>query len=81
MTVTLKQDPNAGEVYKANVISNVAFIANDNPPCIVQPGMQPFDLPAALVTPKGATILSSGLTPVAAVRGNQLDAPRPQPSI
>jgi hypothetical protein len=62
-------------VHKANVIANVPFIPNDDPPRILQPGIQPFDFPTASVSPQRATILRLGLTPITAVRGNQFDAP------
>jgi hypothetical protein len=48
---------------------------------LVQPGEQALDLPPAAIAPQGAPILGRRTLPVAAVRGNQLEALGREPLI
>ena len=63
---------------KAQVLERVAFKADDQAAEVTQPGEEPFDLPAAPRVAEWTTIVGLGTFAVAAVWGDQLDAPRRQ---
>src|SRR5688500_16740256 len=60
----------------------MAFPADDQAAEVVEPGEQPFDLPAPAVTPQFASVLCRAPPPVGFMRGNQGNAALvPQPLI
>jgi hypothetical protein len=62
----------AGELHESEEVFDVVFPSRDEPSEVVHPGEEPFDLPSFLVAAELAPVL--GLAPVAAVRGDHLDA-------
>lgn len=69
-----EQDTDTSEMDEGGVMVDVAFITHHDPPGILQPGVQPFDLPAAAFAPQRAAILCLGFGAIAPMRGNQGDA-------
>ena len=61
---------------KAQIIERMAFIADDEPPEVAQPGKETLNLPATAVAAQGAAILGLGAFAVASVGRNHLD-PKP----
>ena len=67
-----KQNDGACEMQKADEIGSAPFVAGDEPPIVLQPGKQPFHLPAAAIPSEGAAVLSQ-VHPVRAVGRDELD--------
>src|SRR5688500_7371891 len=57
----------------------VPLVASYDAAEVLEPGDRPFDFPAALIAPELATVLGGQLTPVLAVRTNQIDAATTKP--
>lgn len=51
----------------------MAFVAGDYPTKVVQPGEEPFDLPAAAIAPERPPILGARTAAPAAMRRNHLN--------
>ena len=69
-----QEDTDASEVDEAEEVLGVALIAGDQPAVVLEPGEQPFDLPAALVASQGSAVLSQ-VFDSRGVRCDQLDPP------
>jgi len=70
-----EQDPSTGEVQHSDEVVDVTFPAGDQPPEVVQPGKEAFDLPAPTCTPQAAAILRD-MPATAAMGRDHLDAVR-----
>ena len=55
-------------------VFSIVFPAGDEPPRIVQPSKEPFDLPTAAIAAQGATVLRGRIHATHVVRSDQLDA-------
>ena len=67
-----QEDFGARELEEAEKVVDVIFPAGDEPPRVVEPGEEAFDLPATLDAPDGAAILRRAAA--APIAGNHLDA-------
>jgi hypothetical protein len=76
-----EQDEDAAEMDEAQVVQRVAFIADDEPTEVPQPGEQALDLPPTLVATQRSAILGLGLLPIAPVGRNHLHAELGQLSV
>src|SRR5690348_15123084 len=67
-----EQDPSTGEVQHRDEVVDVTFPAGDQPPKVVQPREETFNLPAATGAPKAAAVLRRLVT-TAPMGGDHLD--------
>lgn len=72
--IRAQQDQHAGEVDKATVVRQVIFVAHQDPAGILQPRVQPLDLPAPAIPAERAAVLRPRPRPIALVRRDELDA-------
>ena len=70
----IEQNANASQVHEAEVVLNLVFVAHDDTPEVLQPGIQSFSLPTTLVAPELAAILGGWLHPVGTMWRNDFDA-------
>ena len=61
-------------MHEPQVVLGMVFMAHQHAPEVVQPGEEPFHLPATFVSAKWAAILSFGPFAVRSVGRDQLDA-------
>ena len=52
-----KQYPHTGKMHKPEEVLGVVFIPGNEPPRVLQPGIQPFNLPAMFVAPQLSPVL------------------------
>lgn len=70
-----KQQHHAPEVEEAEEVVGLDVPAGREPPPSLEPGKEPFDLPAPLVAPqRSAILLAIALSTAAAFRRDELDA-------
>ena len=68
-----EQNTNTSQPDKAKEILGLVFVANDHAAKVLQPGIQPFNAPAARVATEWATILSRHFA-IGSIGSNQLNA-------
>ena len=68
-----QEDDEAAELEHAEEIGFVKLPASDQSAEVMQPGEEPFDLPAALVAAKLTAILGE-VDAIAAMRGDEFDS-------
>lgn len=71
-----EQDEQAAEPDEPEVVLQMEVVAHQDPAVVLQPRVEPLDLPAAPVTAQGTAILRPGPDPLGPVRCNQRDAAR-----
>jgi hypothetical protein len=59
------------KVNKAKVVTELVLVAHQDTAVVLQPGKEPLDLPATLVTTELTPILGLGLLPVTPVWGDE----------
>ncbi len=67
-----KQNDRAGEMQESDEIGGAPFISRDEAAVVLQPGKEPFDLPATPIAAEGAAVLGQ-VDPVRAVRRDEFD--------
>src|SRR2546429_6738323 len=68
-----EQNHDASELHKAEVVLLVPFVTDENASEVVQPGEEPFDLPASVVSAEHPAILGLGSGAVLPMRSDHLD--------
>jgi len=68
-----KQNDRACEMEETNEIGGAPLIPGDESAIVLEPGKEPFDLPAALIPAERAAILSQ-VDPIGAMGRDQFDA-------
>jgi len=63
-----------GEVKETEKVVGVVFVAGNQSAEIVQPGKEPFDIPAFAIAAQGTSIVACGLGTSVAVRSQKHDA-------
>lgn len=69
------ENQQAAEMNKPEVVLGIAFVAYDDAAVVLEPSLQPFNLPAPTVTAQRSAILGGRLDAILPMRCNQLDAP------
>src|SRR5258707_4005706 len=73
-----ESDEQAGDVEERFIDLHMAFVAQDQPPEMAQPGKGAFDFPAPPVAPQRAAILRGFFLAPAPMRADEFDLLRPQ---
>ena len=68
-----QQNEHAGEPNKPEKVLEVVLVPDYQAAVILQPGIEPLDLPAPPIAAQDPAILGSRLRPIAPVGGDQLD--------
>ena len=69
-------DEQAAELHEAEVVVQMVLVAHHNAAVVLQPRIEPLDLPAPPVPAEGAAILGPGPAPLGPVERDQRDAAR-----
>jgi hypothetical protein len=69
-----QQYEDTSQVHEANEVGECVLVSGSYPPVILQPGVEPLNLPASFVSSEFASVLSLWSHPASAVWRDEINA-------